>query len=41
MAGALDPVINKISEVMAVESKGEKDLREFAEKQAAKAELNA
>ena len=41
VAGALDPVINKISEVMAVESKGEKDLREFAEKQDAKAELNA
>ena len=42
VAGALDPVINKISEVMAAESKGEKDLREFAEKQAAKAaELQA
>ncbi len=36
--GALDPIIAKISEVMEAESKGEKSNREFAEKQAAKAE---
>ena len=40
VAGALDPVIGKIAEIMSAESKGEKSNREFAEKKA-QAELQA